>query len=116
MRLDWKLDIHPAGEFLHRTALSGGNVVVFSGILAVIVEFSRNDLAGFPVAPLGVAKVGSAHGITHRLGHALVIGRARMLRVGSSLNGRRRIFQHRQEALALKVLRLGQARSCRCRK
>ena len=60
---DWKLDIHPAGEFLHRTALGGGNIVVFDGVLAVIVQFSRNDLAGFPVAPLGGADAGSMHGI-----------------------------------------------------
>ena len=63
MRLDWKLDIHPYGEFLYWTAMGGGNVVVFSRILAVIVQFSRNDLAGFPVAPLGAADAGSMHGI-----------------------------------------------------
>lgn len=63
MRLDWKLDIHPAGELLNWTALGGGNVVVFAGILAVIVQFSRNDLAGFPVAPLGAADAGRMHGI-----------------------------------------------------
>ena len=74
-----------AGESTASTAFC-----ISFGIAGVIVEFARDGLAGFPVAPFGVADAcgadAAAHGRGWLGGLAVVVGGTRMLGEGGGLH------------------------------